>query len=214
MIKTTFQIDPFTRPVDITTMASNNPSQSDTAPPTSQDKTMLLQMIKMMRSLNARMKALEARTRPTTPVQQSQSVQQITRPMTQPITQPATQQIAQPITQESTQLATQPEQSEQQEHRENTAEKESIDSSDGKVITTKNTGLLSTIPRLAISLWFQQHSDTEDITAIWPVLPVHRCVSIWYITGLSIQEVDLLRRSQPNHHGELDHKISALITSI
>ena len=70
---------------------------------------MLLQMMKMIRSLNARMEALEARTRPTTPARQSQSVQQIAQSITQPITQPATQQIPQQSTQYSTQLATQPE---------------------------------------------------------------------------------------------------------
>ena len=84
---------------------------------------------------------------------------------------------------------------------ENTAEKRSSSSSDSKAITPKNTGLLSVIP--AASPQFQLYSDTEVITAIWPILPVY--LGVWYTTGLSIQEVDLLRRLQPNYYSELGY---------
>ena len=151
-------------------MTSNSTGQSDTAPPTSQVNTIALQMMELMntmRSLNTRLEAVEARFEITTPAPQTQlqfvqpitqpiiqpAAQQSIQPITQPITQLATQQFTQSATQQSTQLATQPEQSEQleqakskqQEHRENTAEKESISSSNDKAITTKKTGLLSMI---------------------------------------------------------------------
>ena len=177
----TVYIDPFTRPIDITTMTSNSTSQSDSAPPTSQVNTIALQIMEIMdtiRSLNTRLEAVEARYGITTPAPQTQlqSVQPITQPAIQQSIQPITQQSTQSTTQQSTYLATQPEQLEQakseQEYRENTAEKKSSSSSDSKAITTKNTGLLSTIPRLAASLWFQHNSDhyntydAEDTTAI------------------------------------------------
>ncbi|KAF6220234.1 hypothetical protein HO133_003366 [Letharia lupina] len=118
--------------------------------------------------------------------------QQYTRRSLQ-ITQPATQSITQPATQpahQSTQLATQPEHSVKQEEElqqanaENTAEK----ASGSKAISTKNTAHFSMIPRQVAT------QQAENDTAIWPIIPT---VSVWYITAMSTQEKDLLRRSQP-----------------
>ncbi|KAF6226004.1 hypothetical protein HO173_012594 [Letharia columbiana] len=110
-----------------------------------------------------------------------QAVQPAIQPATQPITQPAHQ---------STQLATQPEHSVEQEEElqqanaENTAEK----ASGSKAISTKNTAQLSTIPRQVIT------QQAENTTATWPIIPT---ALIWYITAMTKQEKDLLRRSQP-----------------
>ncbi|KAF6217787.1 hypothetical protein HO133_006614 [Letharia lupina] len=72
----------------------------------------------------------------------------------------------------------------QQANAENTAEKPS----GSKAPSTKNTGLLSTLP---CQIATQQ---AENTTAIWPVIPT---ALIWYIIAMTSQEEDLLRRSQP-----------------
>ena len=89
----------------------------------------MMEMMNTIRSLNTRLKAVEARFGITIPAPQTQlqfvqpitqliiqpAAQQSIQPITQPITQLATQQFTQSATQQSTQLATQPEQLEQLE---------------------------------------------------------------------------------------------------
>ncbi|KAF6218607.1 hypothetical protein HO133_005958 [Letharia lupina] len=118
---------------------------------------------------------------------------------TQSATQPATQQVTQPphqSTQSATQLATQSDtlQEEEQEEElqqanaENTAEKPS----GNKATIVKNTAHVSTIPRQVIT------QQMENTTTIWPAISA--ClgnITLWYITAMSTQEKDLLRRSQP-----------------
>ncbi|KAF6231536.1 hypothetical protein HO173_010288 [Letharia columbiana] len=105
-------------------------------------------------------------------------------------------------TERPTYLATQPEHSVKQEEEslqqanaENTAEK----SSGSKAPSTKNAGLLSTIPRQVIN------QQMENTTTIWPAIStcLGNIALIWYIIELTTQEKDLLRRSQPNHYGQL-----------
>ncbi|KAF6218605.1 hypothetical protein HO133_005956 [Letharia lupina] len=120
--------------------------------------------------------------------------QQYTRRSLQPVTQSATQQATQSSTQSATQQATQSDTLQevelQQANAENTAENTAEKSSGSKAFSIKNTAHLSTIPR---------HSnhydiDAENDTAIWPLIPT---ALMWYITAMSTQEKDLLRRSQP-----------------
>ncbi|KAF6238762.1 hypothetical protein HO173_003269 [Letharia columbiana] len=64
--------------------------------------------------------------------------------------------------------------------------------SDSKAPSTKNTGLLSKIPRQIAT------QQAENTTATWPAISA--ClgnITLWYITAMSTQEKDLLRRSQP-----------------
>ncbi|KAF6223673.1 hypothetical protein HO133_000516 [Letharia lupina] len=103
----------------------------------------------------------------------------------------------------ATQSATQPEHSVEQEEEslqqanaENTAEKPS----DNTATIIKNTAQLSKTPRHMLStIPRQTTTQQENITAIWPIISA---ALLWHtITELSIQEKDLLRRSQPNHYG-------------
>ncbi|KAF6236547.1 hypothetical protein HO173_005328 [Letharia columbiana] len=71
----------------------------------------------------------------------------------------------------------------QQANAENTAEKPS----GNKATIVKNTAQLSKIPRQIIT------QQAENTTATWPVIPT---ALIWYITAITLQEEDLLRRSQ------------------
>ncbi|KAF6234868.1 hypothetical protein HO173_007088 [Letharia columbiana] len=122
---------------------------------------------------------------------------QAIQPVTQPITQPATQQVTQPITQQ--------EEEPLQANAENTAESTAEKASDNKATITKNTAQLSKIPRHMLStLPRQTTTQQENDTTIWPAISA--ClgnITLWYITAMTIQEKDLLRRSQPNHYGQL-----------
>ncbi|KAF6232469.1 hypothetical protein HO173_009349 [Letharia columbiana] len=99
---------------------------------------------------------------------------------------------------QSTQQATQPKHSVKQEEElqqtnaEKTAEKtvENIAEkpSGNKATIVKNTAHLSTIPRQIAT------QPAENDTIIWPIIPT---ILMWYITAMSTQEKDLLRRSQP-----------------
>ncbi|KAF6224966.1 hypothetical protein HO133_010161 [Letharia lupina] len=126
--------------------------------------------------------------------------QQATQPVTQPVTQSATQPATQPVTQSTTQPKHPVEQEEEplQAIAENTAEKPS----GNKATTIKNTAQLSKIPRHMLSTIPRQIASqlnhTENTTTIWPT--VSTCLGniiLWYITAISTQEKDLLRRSQP-----------------
>ncbi|KAF6235796.1 hypothetical protein HO173_005991 [Letharia columbiana] len=100
--------------------------------------------------------------------------QQATQPVTQPVTQSATQPATQPAIAENT--------------AENTAEKPS----GNKATIVKDMAQLSTIPRQIIT------QQAENTTTIWPTIST--ClgnITLWYITAMSTQEKDLLRRSQP-----------------
>ena len=127
--------------------------------------------------------------------------QQYTRRSLQPVTQSATQQATQSSTQSATQQATQSdtlqEEELQQANAENTAENTAEKSSGSKAPSTKNAGLLSTIPRQAIT------QQMENITKIWPAISacLGNITLVWHITAMTTQEEDLLRRSQPNHYG-------------
>ncbi|KAF6241201.1 hypothetical protein HO173_000995 [Letharia columbiana] len=120
--------------------------------------------------------------------------QPVTQPVIQPAIQPATQPATQPVTQPAAQSTPQPiTQSKQEEEplqaiTENTAEKPS----GNKATIVKNMAQLSTIPRQIIT------QQAENTTTIWPT--VSTClgnITLWYITAMSTQEKDLLRRSQP-----------------
>ncbi|KAF6233515.1 hypothetical protein HO173_008246 [Letharia columbiana] len=85
----------------------------------------------------------------------------------------------------------------QQAHAENTAEKPS----DNKATIIKNTAQLSKIPRHMLSTVPRQITtqQAENDTTIWPAISA--CldnITLWYITAMSTQEKDLLRRSQPS----------------
>ncbi|KAF6226139.1 hypothetical protein HO133_009005 [Letharia lupina] len=136
-----------------------------------------------------------------------QATQSVTQPATQSATQPATQQVTQPphqstqsATQSATQLATQSdilqEEELQQANAENTAEK----ASGNKAPSTKSTAHLSKIPRHMLSTVPRQIAtqQAENDTTIWPAISA--CldnITLWYITAMTTQEEDLLRRSQP-----------------
>ncbi|KAF6220688.1 hypothetical protein HO133_003121 [Letharia lupina] len=147
-------------------------------------------------SFDDKMAQWEARSRPT-----------------QPATQP-TQLAPQSPTHQSTQSATQPEHSVKQEeelqqaHAENTAEK----ASGSKAISTKNTAQLSTIPRQILSTLPRQAiiQQAENTTTIWPLIPT---ALIWYITAMSTQEEDLLRRSQPIGPLQEEHRTMHIWTN-
>ncbi|KAF6232139.1 hypothetical protein HO173_009733 [Letharia columbiana] len=135
--------------------------------------------------------------------------QQATQPVTQPVTQSATQPATQPVTQSTTQPEHPVEQEEEplqaiaENTAENTAENVAEKPSDSKAPSTKNTAQLSKIPRHLLSTIPRQIAtqQAENDTAIWPIIPT---TLLWHtITELSIQEKDLLRRSQPNHYGPL-----------
>ncbi|KAF6229220.1 hypothetical protein HO133_007336 [Letharia lupina] len=123
-----------------------------------------------------------------------QAVKSVTQPATQPehsVKQEEEQYTAENIAEEPLQQA----------HTENTAEKPS----DNKAIITKNTAQLSKIQRHILSTLPRQifTQQAENTTATWPVIPA---TFLWHtITELSIQEKDLLRRSQPNHYDQLGH---------
>ncbi|KAF6229246.1 hypothetical protein HO133_007362 [Letharia lupina] len=126
--------------------------------------------------------------------------QQYTRRSLQPVTQSATQQATQSSTQSATQQATQSdtlqEEELQQANAENTAENTAEKSSGSKAFSTKNTGLLFKIPRYMLSTIPRQITtqQAENDTTTWPVIPT---ALIGYITAMTSQEEDLLRRSQP-----------------
>ncbi|KAF6224772.1 hypothetical protein HO133_009966 [Letharia lupina] len=125
----------------------------------------------------ARLEALQATQSalPTPPAQQS------TQSITQQATQPITQQEEEPLQQANAENTA-------EKIAENTVENTAEKPSGSKAPITKNTGLLSTLPcRIATQ-------QTENTTAIWPVIPT---ALIWYITAMTSQEEDLLRRSQP-----------------
>ncbi|KAF6225902.1 hypothetical protein HO133_009905 [Letharia lupina] len=133
---------------------------------------------------------------------QEATLQPSTKHITQPSTKPVTQPVTQSTTQLATQQATQPEHSVEQEEElqqanaENTAEKPS----DNKATISKNTAQLSTIPRHMLSTVPRQITtqQAENDTTIWPAISA--ClgnITLWYITAMSTQEKDLLRRSQP-----------------
>ena len=147
----------------------------------------------------------EARSRPSSPTiplshsTTQSTTQPSTKPVTQPVTQPSTKPVTQPVTQpahQSTQSATLPEHSVKQEEEqcgtENTAESTAEKASGNKATIIKNTAQLSMIPRQVAT------QQAENDTAIWPIIPT---VLMWYITAMTTQEKDLLRRSQPNHYG-------------
>ena len=141
-------------------------------------------MMEMMRSMCIRLEALEARSRPTQPAAQSAlptlSAQQVTQLATQS-----------DILQEEEQ-----EKELQQANAENTAEK----ASDNKATISKNTAQFSTIPRHMLSTVPRQITtqQAENDTTIWPAISASLGnITSWYITAMTTQEEDLLRRSQP-----------------
>ncbi|KAF6223138.1 hypothetical protein HO173_013275 [Letharia columbiana] len=79
----------------------------------------------------------------------------------------------------------------QNANAENTAEKPS----GNKATIVRNTAQLSKIPRHMLSTVPHQiiTQQAENTTATWPVIPT---ALIWYITAMTSQEEDLLRRSQ------------------
>ncbi|KAF6232954.1 hypothetical protein HO173_008917 [Letharia columbiana] len=120
--------------------------------------------------------------------------QQATQPVTQPVTQSATQPATQPVTQSITQPEHPVEQEEEtlQAIAENTAENTAEKPSGNKATIVKDMAQLSTIPRQIIT------QQAENTTTIWPTIST--ClgnITLWYITAMSTQEKDLLRRSQP-----------------
>ena len=158
-------------------------------------------------SFDDKMAQLEARCRPT---------QSVTQPTTQPATQPehsvkqeeeqcGMEIIAETVSSSSDttgllstishQPDTQQEEDPLQANAENTAEKPS----GNKATIVKNTAHLSTIPRQIAT------QQAENHTKIWPAISacLGDIVLIWYIIELTIQEKDLLRRSQPSHYGPL-----------
>ncbi|KAF6226637.1 hypothetical protein HO173_012467 [Letharia columbiana] len=152
-------------------------------------------------SFDDKMAQWEARSRPTQPA--TQPTQLAPQSPTQSVTQLATQ----PATQPATQSATQPEHSVEQEEEslqqanaENTAENTAEKASDNKATISKNTAQLSIIPRHILSTVPHQITtqQAENDTTIWPAISA--CldnITLWYITAMSTQEKDLLRRSQP-----------------
>ncbi|KAF6220220.1 hypothetical protein HO133_003352 [Letharia lupina] len=100
--------------------------------------------------------------------------------------------------------STQPvqEKSLQQAKAENTAEKPS----GNKATTIKNTAQLSKIPGHILSTIPRQIAtqQAENDTTIWPAISacLGNITLVWYITAISKQEKDLLRRSQPNYYDE------------
>ena len=162
-------------------------SQSDNTPLASLQKQMT-QMMEMMRSMCIRLEALEARSRPTQPAAQSAlptlSAQQ------------STQQVTQLATQSDTLQEEEQEEELQQANAENTAEK----ASDNKATISKNMAQLSTIPRHMLSTVLCQITtqQAENDTTIWPAISacLDNVILIWYITGMTSQEKDLLRRLQ------------------
>ena len=123
---------------------------------------------------------------------------------TQPVTRPAAQSTLpilsdQPITQSK-----QEEETLQQANAENTAEK----SSGNKATFVKNTAQLSEIPRHMLSTTPRQVTtqQAENDTTIWPAISAYLGnITLWYITAMTTQEEDLLRRSQPSHDSQLGH---------
>ena len=189
------QIDPFDRPIDII-MPHPTPreqqqkqpaSQSDNTPLASLQKQ-ITQRMEMMGSMCIRLKALEARSRPIQPAAQSALPTLSAQQSTQQVTQLATQSD---ILQEEEQ-----EEELQQANAENTAEK----ASDNKATISKNTAQFSTIPRHMLSTVPRQITtqQAENDTTIWPAISASLGnITLWYITAMTTQEEDLLRRSQP-----------------
>ncbi|KAF6219485.1 hypothetical protein HO133_003952 [Letharia lupina] len=105
---------------------------------------------------------------------------QSTQSATQSATQPDTQQEKKSLQQANAENTT-----------ENTAENPAEKSSGSKAPIVKNIAQLSTIPRQIAT------QQAENTTTIWPIIPT---ALIWYITAMSTQEEDLLRRSQPSHY--------------
>ncbi|KAF6219911.1 hypothetical protein HO133_003736 [Letharia lupina] len=68
----------------------------------------------------------------------------------------------------------------------------------------KNTAQLSKIPRHILSTIPRQIAtqQAENDTTIWPAISacLGNITLVWHITGMSKQEKDLLRRSQPNYY--------------
>ncbi|KAF6224752.1 hypothetical protein HO133_009946 [Letharia lupina] len=172
----------------------------------------MTQMMEMIRIMSTRLEALEARSRPTQPA--TQPAHQVTQQATPSVAQSDTSQeediaekSAETVSSSSDttdllstishQPDTQQEEDPLQANAESTAEK----SSDSKAPSTKNTAQLSKIPRHMPSTIPHQTitQQAENTTAAWPIIPT---TSLWHtITELSIEEKDLLRRSQPNHYG-------------
>ncbi|KAF6231920.1 hypothetical protein HO173_009757 [Letharia columbiana] len=126
--------------------------------------------------------------------------QQYTRRSLQ-VDQPATHSV----TQSGTLQEEEPLQAIAENTAESTAESTAEKASDNKATITKNTAQLSKIPRHMLStLPRQTTTQQENDTTIWPAISA--ClgnITLWYITAMTIQEKDLLRRSQPNHYGQL-----------
>ena len=153
----------------------------------------------------ARQEALQAKQTATQPAHQS--TQSSTQPATQPEhsvkqeeEQSSTENITETVSSSSDTTAllstvshqsTQSKQEEetlQQANAEDTVEKPS----GNKSTIVKNTAHLSTIPRQPTI----QQADND--TTIWPAISA--CLgntTLWYITAMTTQEEDLLRRSQP-----------------
>ncbi|KAF6233534.1 hypothetical protein HO173_008265 [Letharia columbiana] len=91
---------------------------------------------------------------------------------------------------------------------ENTAEKPS----GNKAPSTKNTAQLSKIPRHMLSTVPHQiiTQQAENTTTTWPVIPT---ALIWYITAITSQEEDLLRRSQPIGPLQEEHRTMHIWTN-
>ena len=175
--------------------------------------------------------ATQSTTQPATqPAQQSnQSITQlVTQPVTQLATQPEhsvkqeeeqcspeniaetvssssdTTGVLSTVSHQSTQLE-QEEEPMQLANAENTAENTAEKASDNKATTIKNTAQLSKIPRTGLLSTIPRQIATqqaENDTTIWPAIST--ClgnITLWYITAMTTQEKDLLRRSQPNHYG-------------
>ncbi|KAF6240112.1 hypothetical protein HO173_001722 [Letharia columbiana] len=91
------------------------------------------------------------------------------------------------ITQQASSAKKEQEEELQQANAENTAENTAEKPSGNKATIVKNTAQLSKIPRQIIT------QQAENTTATWPIIPT---ALIWYITTITSQEEDLLRRSQ------------------
>ena len=166
-------------------------------------------------SFDDKMAQWEARSRPTQSA--TQPTQLAPQSPTQPATQPehsvkqeeeqcSTEKIAETVSSSSdttdllSTISHQPDTQQEEEPlqpatAENTAEKPS----GSKAPSTKNTAQPSTIPRHMLSTVPRQTTtQQENDTTIWPAISA--ClgnITLWYITTMSTQEKDLLRRSQP-----------------
>ncbi|KAF6227496.1 hypothetical protein HO173_012236 [Letharia columbiana] len=113
--------------------------------------------------------------------------------LSNPLSQIVSQSLSHPLKEEQ-------EEELQQANAENTAENTTENTAEkpsgNKATIVKNTAQLSKIPRHMLSTVPHQiiTQQAENTTATWPVIPT---ALIWYITAITSQEEDLLRRSQP-----------------